>query len=183
MYTNCTFSKPAFISPFFSSITKIFATFFPSRDEDDRKSISGYVILLGGNIIAWRSKKQGLVALSTLKSEYYALLEVVKELKWLRGLLGELGYHQLDPTIVHEDNNGCIATAHNPKHHNRTKHINIKYHFVRDEIQKGTFCLEHCPSGDMTADILTKPLPKEKHTYHMGHLRLHAATCPLKEEC
>ncbi len=144
------------------------------EDLDTRKSTSGFVVTLGGKCITWKSKKQTLVALSTLESEYYALSEVTKEISWLRTLLEELHLPQMEPTLTHEDNQGCIATAHNPKNYQRTKHIEIKYHWVRHKIREGALRLQFCPSSDMMADILTKPLPIIAHQRHMEKMKLAA---------
>jgi len=128
---------------------------------EDRKSISGFVVLYGGCCISGRSRKQTIVALSTAEAEYIALSDVIKELLWYSELLDELGFSQ-GPITVHCDNQSAIAIAKSPGHHERTKHISIKFHFVRDNVDKEHVKLQYCPSKMMIADILTKAIPREQ---------------------
>jgi hypothetical protein len=130
---------------------------------DSRRSTSGCAILLGDNCISWRSKRQPSVALSTCEAEYMALCESVKEVIWLRMLLDELGLPQVNPSKILEDNQGCIKLAENPVVHGRSKHIDVRYHFIRERVRKvRDVVLEYCSTNDMVADILTKPLDREK---------------------
>jgi hypothetical protein len=130
---------------------------------DDSKSTSGYVFLLAGAPVSWKSKKQGLVALSSTEAEYVAATEAAKEAIWLRGLLEELGFPQEQPTTLFCDNQSAIALVENPVMHDRTKHIKRKMHFVRDAAAQGDIKLEYCPTQLHLADILTKGLPTEAH--------------------
>jgi hypothetical protein len=132
-------------------------------DLDTRRSTTGYVFQLGGGSISWASRQQPTVALSTVEAEYMALSDATKEAVWLRALLLELGYGQDSATIIHEDNQGCLSLAKNPVHHNRTKHIDIRYHFIRSHIAGDEIKPTYCTTEDMVADILTKPLDKTKH--------------------
>ena len=125
-----------------------------------RKSQSGYLFKLCGGTISWASKKQKVVALSSTEAEYVAASLACQEAVWLRALLGEIGFDQTQPTVIKEDNQGTIALSKNPKYHPRTKHIDIKYHFVRDKVLNKEVPLEYCPSEEMVADLLTKPLGK-----------------------
>ena len=134
-------------------------------DLDDRKSTSGYVFLLKGGAISWNSSKQETVALSTTEAEYVAAAHAVKEAIWLRTLLEELGFKQNQPTKIYEDNSGCIAISKNPEKHKRTKHIDIKYHFLREQVNKNQVKLEYVNTTEQAADALTKPLPKEKFEF------------------
>jgi hypothetical protein len=127
-------------------------------DKVDRKSTSGYIAMLANGPISWRSKKQSIVALSTAEAEYVSLSSAAQEVVWLRGLLNELGLTQQTPTIIYEDNQSAIAIAQNPVHHAKTKHIDIKYHHVRQTIADQTITLQYCPSNKMVADMLTKPI-------------------------
>jgi hypothetical protein len=130
---------------------------------DTRRSTSGCAILLGNNCISWRSKRQPSVALSTCEAEYMALCESVKEVIWLRMLLEELGLSQVNPSKILEDNQGCIKLAENPVVHGRSKHIDVRYHFIRERVRKvRDVVLEYCSTNDMVADIFTKPLDREK---------------------
>jgi hypothetical protein len=130
---------------------------------DDRKSTTGYLFLLAGGAISWASKKQPTVALSTTEAEYMALNAASQEAIWLKRLLKELKYDIEQPTTIRVDNTGCIELAKNPTHHARTKHIDIKHHFIRECIDKGEIKLEYCSTKDMTADIMTKALSKNLH--------------------
>jgi len=141
-------------------------------NSDDLKSTSGYVFLASGGAITWRSKKQTTRALSSTEAEYVALSEAGRELCWLRSLYHELGITQKSPTILRGDNNGSIAMVKNPQFHQRSKHIDIRYHWIRDEIIKKTIDLESCRDPDQAADILTKALPKPKHQRHVSDMGL-----------
>ena len=132
-------------------------------DVDDRKSTSGYLFKMCGASVSWKSKKQSCVALSTAEAEYMSLTSAAQEAIWLNRLLAEL--HRKDtsrPAIVYEDNQSAISMTRNPQFHGRSKHIAIKYHFIRDETKKGTIDVRYCRSSDMIADILTKGLYAEQ---------------------
>ncbi|KAF1328946.1 Gag-pol polyprotein, partial [Globisporangium splendens] len=128
-------------------------------DIDTRRSTSGYVFVLNGGCISWRSKKQRAVALSTTEAEYMALSEAIQEAVWLKAFVRELGEDAGDGAVtVYEDNQGAIALAKNPEFHKRTKHIDIRYHFVREKVEDGQVVLEYCPTQEMLADLMTKPI-------------------------
>ena len=131
-------------------------------DKEDRKSTSGSIFLLHGRAISWASKKQTSVALSTIEAEYVALSNASKDACWIKQLLKDLGRPQ-DEITIKTDSQGAIALTKNPEQHPKTKHIDIRYHFVRDLIEKGVIKLEYCPTADMVADILTKGLPQDTH--------------------
>ena len=130
-------------------------------DREDRKSTSGYVFLQSGAAISWASRKQTSVPLSTVEAEYVALSLATQEIVWLRQLLSELGEDVSGPSLLMEDNQGAIATANNPVNHAKTKHIQIKYHHVRDAVEQQTIELCYCRSKEMLADIFTKPSPRD----------------------
>ena len=129
---------------------------------DDRRSTSGNLFLLSNAPVSWQSKKQSNVTLSTTEAEYVALSSATQELVWLRRLLSDIGEVFQDPTVLYEDNQGAISVANNPIIHARTKHIDIRYHFVREKVEDGTIQLKYCPTDEMIADILTKPLPTQR---------------------
>ena len=142
----------------------------------DRKSVGGFVFLLNGGAISWASKKQTSIALSTTEAEYMGMTQAAKEILWLRVLLDEIGAfkHIAPMATLYGDNQGAIALARNPEYHQRTKHIDIQYHFIRDLVSTEKIHLEFCPSTDMIADIMTKALPQpahDKHTIAMGLTR------------
>ena len=107
-------------------------------DVGTRRSTSGYAFLMNNGCISWRSKKQRTVALSSTEAEYMALTEATQEAVWLKALLCELGEMKNDDVVkIYEDNQSSIALAKNPEFHKRTKHIDIRYHFVREKVTDG----------------------------------------------
>ena len=131
-------------------------------DLDDRKSTSGYLFQIGGGAVSWRSKKQTCVALSTAEAEYVALASAAQEAMWVRQLTALLGDRPQEAVTVFEDNQSAICMTKKPQFHGRSKHISIKYHFIRDQVDKGSVKLQYCPTEDMVADMLTKGLLKEQ---------------------
>ena len=125
-------------------------------DHADRRSTSGYVFQLANGAITWASRKQNSVALSTCEAEYMALSVTTQEVIWLCRLLEEMRCEQKEPTTIWEDNQGAISTAKNPVFHNRTKHIQIRYHFVREAVADNIIDIRYCSTRDMIADIVTK---------------------------
>ncbi|KAG2758603.1 hypothetical protein Pcac1_g29276 [Phytophthora cactorum] len=129
-------------------------------DIESRRSTSGYAFMMNGGCISWRSKKQRTVALSSTEAEYMALSEATQEAVWLKVFLCELGEMANDEAVkIYEDNQGSIALAKNPEFHKRTKHIDIRYHFVREKVEDGQVVLQYVSTTDMLADIMTKPIP------------------------
>jgi hypothetical protein len=132
---------------------------------DTRRSFSGYVFKLGGSAISWRSRKQRSVATSTCEAEYMALAMAAKQFQWLqRGIRELLNYDKL-PSALFCDNNSAIDISYNPKLNDRTKHIDIAYHFTRELVQEGTLTLLPVSSADNIADICTKGLARQTHNH------------------
>lgn len=130
------------------------------NDTTDRKSTTGYLFKLFDHCtITWCTKKQMSVAASSTEAEYMALYEGVREALWLKSLAISIHINIDKPIIIYEDNNGCISIANNPTNHKRSKHIDIKYHFSREQIEKNVIKLNYIPTGQQLADALTKPLP------------------------
>ena len=148
-------------------------------DQDDRTSRSGIMVWSWGGPIEWRSTKQKSQALSSTEAEYYAACETAKSIIWSRRLYEEFGYTDLGiaetdngiaapmteaeqsgakPTIIFEDNSGCIDWSRNPVQHQRSKHIDIRYHYVRAKVKSGEIKLVYCNTDDQLADLLTKYL-------------------------
>jgi len=125
---------------------------------DDRRSTSGYVFLSGGAAISWRSQKQTCIALSTAEAEYVALSSATQEALWLQQLVNDVCGTASVISIL-EDNQSAICLANNPQFHGKMKHVEIKYHFVRDQVEKKKIKLVYCRSEDMLADVFTKDLP------------------------
>ncbi|KAL0559071.1 hypothetical protein IC582_003660 [Cucumis melo] len=127
-------------------------------DTNDRKSTSGYVFFIGNTAFTWSSKKQPIVTLSTCEAEYVATASCVCHAVWLRNLLKTVEILQEDPTVIHIDNKSTIALAKNPVFHDRSKHIDTRFHFIRDCISRKEVQVEYVKTEDQIADIFTKPL-------------------------
>uniref|UniRef100_A0AAV1VET9 Reverse transcriptase Ty1/copia-type domain-containing protein n=1 Tax=Peronospora matthiolae TaxID=2874970 RepID=A0AAV1VET9_9STRA len=135
-------------------------------DLTDRKSTSGYTFMLLGAPVSWGSKKQPSVSLSTTEAEYIALSLAIQEGKWIHRLLCEIvmAANEEGPELmIHEDNQSCIKMTKNPVNHGRAKHIDIKYHHIRDEVKRGEVKLKYCETAVMLADIMTKGLHGPRH--------------------
>lgn len=135
-----------------------------ASDTQDRRSTSGYCVSLSeeSSLISWKTRKQSTVALSTCEAEYMSLASAIQECIYLKQLLRNMDRYQYAPTKVYEDNQGTIALARNPVCRQRCKHIDIKYHFIRETVNDGKVILEYCPTEEMIADIMTKPATKQK---------------------
>ncbi|KAI5320266.1 hypothetical protein L3X38_039974 [Prunus dulcis] len=130
--------------------------------EDDMRSTSGYAFTLGSGMFSWASIKQNTVALSTAEAEYVSAAEATSQAKWLRFVLEDFGEEQIEGTQILCDNTSAIAMARNPVHHQKTRHISRKFHFIREAIQTKEIELIYCKTEDQIADILTKALPKDR---------------------
>lgn len=128
----------------------------------DRKSYTGFVFLTGGAAVSWGSKKQPTVALSSTEVEYMALSDATKEALYMRRLLRDFGV-EVDCLTIRNDNVGAQKLADNPVFHARTKHVDIRHHFVRDAVQEEFVRIEHVPTQKMAADVLTKALSRTRH--------------------
>ena len=127
-------------------------------DQDDRTSTSGYVFILGSGVVLWSSKKQLIVTLSTTEAEFVAATSCVCQAIWLKRILEQLHFKRREPIAIFCDNNSAIKLSKNPVLHGRSKHIDVKFHFLRDLTKAGTIELIYCRSEDQLADIFTKPL-------------------------
>jgi hypothetical protein len=125
----------------------------------DRKSVTGWVAKLNGDPISWSSKKQRTVALSTCEAELYAKAAAIQEILWLRGLMKELGLNIQTGSTVHGDNQSAISVAKNGVRSDRTKHVDVKYHFVTESVESGEVVLKWVSTHEQQADIFTKALP------------------------
>ena len=123
-----------------------------------RRSTSGYVFQYGKSTISWSSRRQLTVAKSSREAEYVALSMVTQEVIWLRRLFTDLGIIVSSPTIIYEDNQGAIDLSKNPKHHNRTKHIDVSFHFTRERIAANEINVCYIPTADNVVDLMTKGL-------------------------
>ncbi|CAL2234198.1 unnamed protein product [Prunus armeniaca] len=131
----------------------------------DCKSTSGYAFTFGSGVFSWASVKQNCVALSTAEAEYISVAEATTQAIWLRFVLEDFGELQTEATPLHCDNISAIAITKNPVFHQKTKHIDRRYHFIKDALQEGVINLEYCPTNEQLADIFTKPLAKDRFNY------------------
>ena len=139
-----------------------------SGDLNDRKSTTGYYFKFEGNggAISWEVKKQATVALSSAEAEYQAMAAAVQEAIYLRALLEDLGLAMKKAIDIGEDNQSCIKMCHNPVMHKRSKHIDTKLHFIRERIENKEVKIHYVPTEEMTTDILTKSLSRDKVEKH-----------------
>ena len=131
----------------------------------NRKSTSGGCFSLGSGMISWFSRKETSIALSTTKEEYIAACSACSEGIWLRKMLAGLFDEEIDVTNILCDNQSCIKMTENPVFHDKSKHIEVRYHFIRDMVQKGAIKLKHVPTEEQVANVLTKPLARVKFEY------------------
>ena len=126
----------------------------------DRRSTSGYCTFLGGNLVTWQSKKQSVVALSSAEAEFKSLAHGICEPIWIKRLFEDLKISVSLPIKIYCDNKVVISIAHNPVLHNRTKHIEVDKHFIKEKIETELICVPYVLSAQQGADILTKGLHK-----------------------
>jgi len=131
-------------------------------DDENRRSTSGHVFIHGEGPISWSSRRQSVTALSTAEAEYIAAFDATKEAAWLRMLYADLTGSNLPPTTLNIDNQSAISIANNATTTRRSKHMDIRYHYIRDEIARNHIDTVYCPTNDMLADIFTKPLARDR---------------------
>jgi len=127
------------------------------------KSVTGYAFLLNGAAISWRCKVQPIIAQSSAEAEFCSLRDATCEAVYLRNLLGEAGCVQLQPTVIHQDNQPCIHLAENAITSSRCKHFVLRLDYVRQQLSLRVIVLKYCATGDMPSDVLTKILPAVSH--------------------
>ncbi|KAI3721795.1 hypothetical protein L2E82_32813 [Cichorium intybus] len=148
---------------------------------DDMRSTSGNCFILGKSAVSWSSKKQNSVALSSTEAEYVAAAAASCQAVWLRRILTDLGYEQVTATNIKCDNRSAVMLARNPVHHSRTKHIDIKHHFIRELVATEEIQLEECRTDEQVADVLTKSLPQAKHEEFS--VKMGVVNARMKGEC
>ncbi|CAJ2628294.1 unnamed protein product [Trifolium pratense] len=139
---------------------------------DTRRSVTGWCMFLGSSLISWKSKKQARVSKSSTESEYRAMSAACSEIIWLRGLLAELGFPQTGHTSLYADNTSAIQIVANTVFHERTKHIEVDCHSIRDAYDDRLIALPHVSTQFQVADILTKAVPRPRHQFLVSKLML-----------
>ena len=139
---------------------------------DTRRSITGWCMFIGNSLVSWKSKKQDRVLKSSTKSEYRAMSSACSEIVWLRGLLAELGFPQMEPTPLHADNTSAIQITANPVFHERTKHIEVDCHSIHEAYDAHVISLPHITTDQQTADVFTKALSRQRHHFLVTKLML-----------
>jgi hypothetical protein len=143
-----------------------------ASNSDDRRSVSGYCFSLSpsGGIVSWASRRQGCVALSSCEAEYVALSQAAQELVFLRGLLSDLGVVSEQPPVLFGDNQGAVALASNPIAHKRTKHIDVRHHFIRQLVEGKALSIQYVPTADNRSDVFTKNLPRPAYYVNLSFI-------------
>ena len=135
-----------------------------------RRSLTGWIVFLGGSPISWKTKKQHTVSRSSAEAEYRSMASITCELKWLKGLLSSLGVDHSAPMMLYCDSKSALHIAQNPVFHERTKHIEVDCHYIRDAIQEGLLSTCHVPTHEQLADIFTKALGHRQFTFLLRKL-------------
>jgi hypothetical protein len=148
----------------------------------DRKSTSGCCFSLGSAMISWQSRKQSSIALSTAEAEYIAACSASCEAIWLRKLLTGLFDLEMEATTILCDNQICIKMTENSVFHEKSKHIEIRYHYIRNMVQRGAVKLQYVSTDEQVADVLTKPLSHVKFEHFRDKLGIVRKDHPRKGE-
>jgi hypothetical protein len=148
-------------------------------DIDTRKSTTGVLFFLGSCAVTWQSQKQKVVALSSCEAEYIAGTTAACQGIWLAQLLAELDGERRAPFLLKMDSQSAIALSKNPVFHDRSKHIDVRYHFIRDCVGDGRMRIEHVRTEEQLADILTKPLARDRFC----ELRVQLGVVKVGKEC
>ena len=145
------------------------------------KSTSGYVFTIDSGVVCWNSRKQEVVAQSTIEAKYIFLAAAANQGIWLRKFLADLGQEQSSPTKLYCDNKSAITIAQNPVQYGKTKYMNVKFHYIKEAEKNSLVKLHYCSTDVQLADIMTKALPKSRLEFL--RLKLGMSKANLKEEC
>ena len=143
-----------------------------ARCPDTRQSVTDWCMFLGDSLISWKSKKQDHVSKSSTESEYRAMSTTCSEILWLRGLLAKIGCVQSKPTPLHADNTSAIQITANPVFHERTKHIEVDCHSIREVLDRCIISLPHISTALQIANVFTKAMTRQCHQFLIGKLML-----------
>ncbi|KAI3771054.1 hypothetical protein L6452_02207 [Arctium lappa] len=135
----------------------------------DRKSTSGHIQFIGDKLVSWASKKQLCVSTSTAEAEYVAATSCCSQVLWMRTQLRDYGFH-FNHIPIYYDSKSAIAITANPVQHKKTKHIDIRYHYIKDHVEKGTIELYFVNTDYQLADLFTKPLDKKRFNFLVSKL-------------
>lgn len=171
-YVNDTIHHGLYITPSSDKRLQAFCDADWAGSAHDRRSTGGFALYLGPNLISWSAKKQPTVARSSTEAEYRAVANTTAEIIWIRSLLKELKQPTPNPTIIWCDNIGASYLAVNPCFKARTKHIEVDFHFVREQVKAGNIAVQYISSLDQLADIFTKPLSTSRFLQHKNKLRI-----------
>ncbi|RVX07808.1 Retrovirus-related Pol polyprotein from transposon RE1 [Vitis vinifera] len=138
----------------------------------DRRSTSRYCSFVSGNLVTWRSKKQNVVARSSAEAEFRAVAHGICEIMWIRRLLEELKMIGSSPMKLYCDNKAAISVAHNPVLYDRTKHVEVDKHFIKEKIDNGLVCMTYIPTEEQVVDVFTKGLHKRQFNFLVGKLAM-----------
>ena len=136
----------------------------------DRRSTAGYFTFVGGNLVTWKSKKQNVVALSSAEAEFRGMVKGICELLWLRKLLTELGFEPSTEMKLFCDNKAAIDISHNPVQHDRTKHIEVDRHFIKEKLDSKIISMPFVRSHEQLADMLTKAISSKAFDESLSEL-------------
>ncbi|XP_071687195.1 secreted RxLR effector protein 161-like [Rutidosis leptorrhynchoides] len=152
-------------------------------EKGDRRSTSGFFTIVGGNLVAWRSNKQKVVSLSSAESEFRGIAKGMVEALRIKKLLTEIGFPPKETIQIFYDNEAAIAISENPVQHDRTKHVEIDRHFIREKLDGEIISLPSIRSEDQLADILTKSVNGRLFSEVFGKLNIENPTIQLEVEC
>jgi hypothetical protein len=153
--------------------------------EDSRRSSTGWVFTLAGGPVSWSSQRQKTVATSTMDAEYIAAAEAAKEAVWIRNFINDLripGVH-IDTVPLYIDNNSALKLTRNPEFHSRSKHIDVKHHFIREKVDEGVINTQRVETRDNLADVFTKALPRPTHEDLVNRLNLLSGGDAKRPDC
>lgn len=145
---------------------------------DDRCSTSGYFTFVGGNLVTWRSKKQGVVARSNVEAEYSGMAKGVCELLWIRNLMQDLHIESASPMRLYCDLKVACDIARNPIQHDQTKHVKVDRHFIKEELEAKLIEIPHVRSQDQLADVLTKAVSSQAFHSYLDKLGMSDMSAP-----